>query len=162
MHEQQGQSGVDAEEVGGHRVGEGGLDTVLDGIHDPAVGLVERAVERAARGQLLGEPGEDPGQVSHLVGDDLVPAGAQALDPLHRLTDVDPQWPRHVLGGRLDAHGEDAASRAPPLGGEVLAERRRLAHLHELRLRDEGSAALGALEAPFDDELGDGLAHRRA
>ena len=161
MHEQQRESGVDVEPVGGHRIGEGGLHDVLDRVEDDAVCVGEGAVEGSPRRELIGESRQGPGQVRDLEGDRLLGPGAESLDPVdqrpRRELQVGADLARGPRGGDL----EDPAARSPALGGEILREGGERTHLHELGLRDEGAPALGALEAAVDDELGDRLAHRR-
>ena len=96
------------------------------------------------------------------MGDRLVRRGAQPFHPMDRCSGCDLEVRAHLVVRGLLVDPQHHAARPPALGLQIPRERRELADLHELGLRDEGAAALGAFQPAVDDQFGDRLADRRA
>ena len=119
-------------------------------------------VERTAERQLVGQIRQRSGEVGDLVGDRLVRRGAQPLHPMDRCSGCDLEVGADLVVRGLLVDPQHHAARSPTLGLQIPRERRELPDLHELGLRDERAATLGAFQPAVDHQFGDGLADRRA
>ena len=88
-----------------------------------------------------------------------IQVAAETFEPMDAGAGPDSELVGHHLGGGDLLERQDHARRV--LAVEVLAERRELADVHQLGLRDERAAALDPFQPTFHDQFRQRLSHRR-